>query len=163
MNRTDVDSLSDYMYWATNRLLEAAERLTPEAFAAPSVVTTRDLRSTLVHELDVEWSWRLNLQRRLGEDEAELRPDDYPDLASPRAHWRRDGAEMRSWLASLTDEDLSAEVDSDLTNNRLPLWQYLVHIVVHAVQQQSDAATLLTLAGESPGDLGYLEYLRTRR
>jgi uncharacterized damage-inducible protein DinB len=85
------------MYWATNQLLDAAERLTPEAFTAPAVVTTRDLRSTLVHELDVEWSWRLNLQRRLGEDEAELQPDDYADLASPRAHWRRDEVEMRSW------------------------------------------------------------------
>lgn len=163
MNRTDVDSLFDYMYWATDRLLDAAERLTPEAFTAPSVVTTRDLRSTLVHELDVEWSWRLNLQRRLGEDEAELRADNYPDLPSLRAHWRRDAAEMRSWLASLTDDALSAEVDSDLTTNRLPLWQYLVHIVVHAAQQQSDAATLLTIAGQSPGELGYLEYLRTRR
>jgi uncharacterized damage-inducible protein DinB len=123
-------------------------------------VTTRDLRSTLVHELDVEWSWRLNLQGRLSEDEAELKADDYADVASLRAHWQRDEAEMRAWIASLTDDDLASDVASDLTKDRRPLRQYLVHIVVHATQQQADAATLLTLAGQSPGELGYLEYLR---
>jgi len=160
MQRTDVDSLFDYMYWANGRILDAAERLGPDEFTGPSAVTTRDLRSTLVHELDVEWSWRLNLQGRLSEDEAELNADDYPDVASLRAHWRRDEAEMRAWVASLTDEDLASDVASDLTKDRRPLWQYLVHIVVHATQQQADAATLLTLAGQSPGELGYLEYLR---
>jgi uncharacterized damage-inducible protein DinB len=69
MERTDIDSLFDYMYWANDRILDAAELLTPDEFIAPSVVTTRDLRSTLVHELDVEWSWRLNLQGRLSEGE----------------------------------------------------------------------------------------------
>jgi uncharacterized damage-inducible protein DinB len=160
MERTDIDSLFDYMYWANDRILDAAELLTPDEFIAPSVVTTRDLRSTLVHELDVEWSWRLNLHGRLSEDVEELRPDAYPDVASLRAHWRRDEAEMRGWVASLTDDDLASDVASDLTKDRWPLWQYLVHIVVHATQQQADAATLLTLAGRSPGELGYLEFLR---
>jgi uncharacterized damage-inducible protein DinB len=160
MQRADVDSLVDYMYWANNRILDAAERLAHDEFTSPSGPTTRDLRSTLVHELDVEWSWRLNLESRLSEDEQELKPEAYPDVATLRAHWRRDEAEMRAWVASLTDDDLASDVASDLTKDRRPLWQYLVHIVVHATQQQADAATLLTLAGQSPGELGYLEYLR---
>jgi uncharacterized damage-inducible protein DinB len=160
MQRADVDSLIDYMYWANNRILDAAQRLTPDEFTSPSGPTTRDLRSTLVHELDVEWSWRLNLESRLTEDEQELKPEAYPDVATLRAHWRRDEADMRVWVASLTDDDLASDVASQLTKDRRPLWQYLVHIVVHATQQQADAATLLTLAGQSPGELGYLEYLR---
>ena len=160
MHRADVHSLFEYMYWANGRILDAAERLGPDEFTAPSAVTTRDLRSTLVHELDVEWSWRLNLQGRLSEDEAELHADDYPGVASLRTHWRRDEAGMRAWVASLSDEDLASDVASDRTKDRRPLWQYLVHVVTHATQQQADAATLLTLAGQSPGELGYLEYLR---
>jgi uncharacterized damage-inducible protein DinB len=156
----DIDSLFDYVYWANGRLLDAVERLTPGQFVEPTVVTTRDLRSTLVHELDVEWSWRLNLQGRLNDGDEDLKPDAYPDVATLRDHWRRDEAEMRSWLGSLTDEDLGADVTSELTRDRRPMWQYLVHIVVHAAQQQADVATLLTLAGQSPGELGYLEYLR---
>jgi uncharacterized damage-inducible protein DinB len=160
MQRADVDSLIDYMYWANGRILDAAERLTPDEFTSPSTVTTRDLRSTLVHEQDDERSWRLNLSVQNAEDVEELKADAYPDVATLRAHWRRDEAEMRAWLASLTDDDLAADVVSGLTKDRRPLWQYLVHIVVHATQQQADAATLLTRAGRSPGEIGYLEYLR---
>lgn len=57
--------LIDYMYWVNGRLLDAAEPLAPAELAAPTAVTTRDLRATFVHELDVEWSWRLNLQGQL--------------------------------------------------------------------------------------------------
>jgi uncharacterized damage-inducible protein DinB len=162
MRKADVQTLVDYMYWANRRLLDAAKGLSPEELAATSAPTTRDLRATLVHELDVEWSWRLNLQGRLSEDEADLRPEDYPDVSAIREHWRRDEAEMRSWLDSLSEEEIAAEVYSGLTGNSLPLWQFLMHIVFHATQQQADAATLLTLAGRSPGDLGFLEYVRRR-
>jgi hypothetical protein len=34
---------------------------------------------------------------------------------------------------------------------------------MHAAQQQADAATLLTRAGHSPGEIGYLEFLRDGR
>ena len=77
------------MYWVNHRLLDAAARLSTAEFVQTDAATTRDLRSTLVHELDVEWSWRLRLQGRADEDEAELRPEDYPDVAALRAHWER--------------------------------------------------------------------------
>jgi uncharacterized damage-inducible protein DinB len=160
MNKADLEHLLDYMYWVNYRLLDAAERLSLEQMNGPSDVTTRNLRATLVHELDVEWSWRLNLQGKLTDAEEELKPDDYPDVAAIREHWRRDEAEMRAWFGGLTDEDMSKAVHSDLSRDDRPLWQYLLHVVFHAAQQQADAATLLTLAGESPDDIGYLEMAR---
>jgi uncharacterized damage-inducible protein DinB len=164
MRKSDIQLLFDYMYWVNHRLLESAADLPPERFRAPAATTTRDLRTTLVHELDVEWSWRLNLQGRDDEagSEQELRAEDYADVGALREHWARDEAEMRSWLDGLTDEDLSTEVPSTFTGDRRPLWQYLFHIVSHAAQQQADAATLLTLAGRSPGEVGFLEFLQTR-
>ncbi|MBA2487950.1 MAG: hypothetical protein H0V36_01345 [Chloroflexi bacterium] len=68
---------------------------------------------------------------------------------------------MRDWLESLKEEDLEAPTSSAFTGDRRPLRQYLMHIVMHGAQQQADAATLLTLAGRSPGETGYLEYLRS--
>jgi uncharacterized damage-inducible protein DinB len=162
VRKADVLHLIDYMYWVNGRLLDATEPLTTAELAAPTAVTTRDLRATLVHELDVEWSWRLNLQGQLTEATEELRPEDHADVAELRDHWRRDEAEMRSWLDPMTDEDIAAPVRSDLSKDARPLWQYLLHIVFHATQQQADAATLLTLAGRSPGDIGYLEMMRER-
>jgi uncharacterized damage-inducible protein DinB len=162
MNKGDALHLLDYMYWVNHRLLDAADGMSTDELAAPPTATTRDLRATLVHELDVEWSWRLNLQGALTDAEEELKPEDYPDLATIRAHWRRDEAEMRAWIEPMTDDDIQAPVHSDLSADDRPLWQYLLHIVFHAAQQQADAATLLTLAGRSPGDIGYLESVRPR-
>jgi uncharacterized damage-inducible protein DinB len=163
VNRADVQSLFDWLYWVNHRLLDAAEALDDAAFRAPSKVTTRSLRETFVHELDVEWSWRENLRGKALEEwgpDEELKPEDFPDLRSLRDRWLRDEDEMRSWLDSLSDRDVAGLAASAFTDDRRPLWQYLMHIVSHAAQQQADAATLLTLAGRSPGEIGYLEYLR---
>jgi uncharacterized damage-inducible protein DinB len=161
MQKADIESLFDYMYWVNGRLLDAAARLSTAEFVMIDAVTTRNLRATLVHELDVEWSWRLRLQDRSDEDEAEVRPEDFPNVAALRARWEQDEAEMRAWLAKLTDEDLARIVGPKPMKHPFALWQYLTHILMHAAQQQADAATLLSLAGESPGELGYLEFLRT--
>lgn len=161
MDTLDVAVLFDYMYWVNRRLLDAAGQLSPEDFLASTTVTTRNLRATLVHELDVEWSWRQNLRGRVGEDDAELDPERYPDVESLAEHWGRDEAEMRSWIDSLTNQQLTVETYSTFTEERRPLWQFLVHIVTHAAQQQADAATLLSLAGRSPGELSFLEWLST--
>jgi uncharacterized damage-inducible protein DinB len=163
VNRADVQSLFDWMYWVNHKLLDAADGVDDETFRAVSKVTTRGLRDTLVHELDVEWSWRENLQGKdiddWGPDE-ELRSEDFPNLKSLRKRWDRDEEEMRTWLASLTDRQVEGLARSAFTDDRRPLWQYLMHLISHAAQQQADAATLLTLAGRSPGEIGYLEYLR---
>ncbi len=162
MRKDDVSVLFDYMYWVNHRLLDRAGRLTSEGFVESAAVTTRNLRATFVHELDVEWSWRENLRGRVGDDDAELDPNDYPDVASLNEHWQRDEAEMRQWLSSLSDAELAAEVYSTFTDERRPLWMFLVHIVTHAAQQQADAATLLSVADQSPGELTFLEYLSSR-
>ena len=165
MKTADIKILFDHLYWVNGRLLDAAAGLTPSQFREPTRVTTRDLRATLVHELDVEWSWRLNLQGRSldewGPDE-ELKAEDYPDVASLREHWQRDEAEMRAWLATLSDEDTQGPVPSAFTEDQRPLWQYLLHILTHGCQQQADAATLLSLGGRSPGELDYLAYVKSQ-
>ena len=48
MNKADVESLIDWMYWVNHRLLAAADGLTEAKFRAPSKVTTRGLRDTFV-------------------------------------------------------------------------------------------------------------------
>ena len=98
MNKADIQHLIDYMYWVNHRLLDAAEQLSTDELIASTTITMRNLRATLVHELDVEWSWRLNLQGRLTDAEEDLRPEDFPDVAAIRERWTRDEAEMRAWL-----------------------------------------------------------------
>jgi uncharacterized damage-inducible protein DinB len=165
MKRDVVIDLIDWMYWVNHQLLDACSRLSDEAFAGPASLGGRDLRATLVHELDVEWSWRLALEDRPESEwgsAEELRAEDFPTVEVLRERWATDESEMRAWLSTLSEADLEAEAAPGLSSVRRPMWQFLAHIVSHAAQQQADAATLLTLAGASPGDIGYLEFLGQR-
>jgi uncharacterized damage-inducible protein DinB len=164
VRQTDVTTLFDYMYWVNHRLLHKTSELSNAQFTATDSgsPTTRNLRATLVHELDVEWSWRLNLQQRNDEDAGELDPADFPDIHTLIARWNEDERTMREWLATLTDDDLARNVDSTLTRDRHPLWNYLMHIFTHAQQQQADTATILSQLGHSPGDIGFIAWLHQR-
>jgi len=161
MRTSDVVTLLDHLYWVRDAILEAAGQLPPATFGATGTVTIRDLRATLVHELDVQWSWRERLRGADWEEwgpDAELRGENYPTVEAVRAHWIRDEAEMRAWLGVLTDADLDATPVRD--EDRQPLWHYVMHFYSHGLQQFSEAAVLLTQAGQSPGDIGFLEFVQ---
>lgn len=164
MRRQDLLTLFGFNYWANRHLLAVAAALTSEEWMAPSDLTTRDLRATLVHALDVEWSWRARLQKRPKPEWApdkELRPADYPDVPTLAAHWARDEAEMLGWIGSLDDATLGAPWSDEGEKKGFPLWYFLVHIITHSQQQRSDAALLLTRAGHSPGNIEFLDYADT--
>jgi uncharacterized damage-inducible protein DinB len=156
MRQRELATLFDYMYWANQRILETAARLTNAQFTLPSVIAGRDLRATLVHTLDTEWSWRLRLQGHPDAEKA-LSVSDYRNVAALADHWKRDEAEMREWVATLDDETLARSIDPD-RNDRHPLWFYLVHLVTHSHQHRSESAQLLTQLGRSPGDIDFLDY-----
>ncbi len=164
METTEAIRLIDYVYWMRDRITRQAAALEPGDLISADPVTTRDLRATLVHELDVEWSWRERLRGSSSDDwgpDAELKPDDYPNLDAILDHWRRDEAEMRDWVAGLSQADLRSPAPHE-RDHAYPLWYFLMHLVMHAGQQFSDAAVLLTELGLSPGDLGFLEYADVR-
>jgi uncharacterized damage-inducible protein DinB len=157
----DAVTLFEHLYWIRDRVLGAAAELGAGTFTSGDTVTNRDLRATLVHELDVQWSWR---ERLKGADwaewgpDAELKADDYPTVESVAEHWQRDERDMRDWLASLIDADLDAPPVRD--EDRQPLWHYVMHLYSHGLQQFSETAVLLTRAGRSPGDIGFLEFVQ---
>ena len=159
MRRKDLETLFGFSYWMKDRVLECAAKLTTAEFQAPSGVTTRDLRGTLVHTLDVESSWRARLRRQ--PEPKELTAADYPRVRDLIEHWRRDEAEMRTWLATLDDERLAAIHDLEPGSppkERFPLWYYVMHIHTHTQQQLSDAAVLLTRMRQSPGNIDFLDF-----
>lgn len=155
-----IAPLLDYLYWLRDRVLATATELPDDAYRNAPVVGARDLHATLVHELDVEWSWR----RRLRDDPAvydraaELTPADLPDRPSLVERWRVDEREMRGWLAGLEP----GELDQPVTRNGLEghsLSVYLAHVIEHGVTELATAAAILHGMGRSTGDLGVLDAL----
>jgi uncharacterized damage-inducible protein DinB len=165
VKRADLELLLDHLYWMRHQIAAAAQSMPADDFLSTAAANGRDLRQTLVHELDVEWSWRQRLSSAPAEAsgaEAELKPADYPTLDSILDHWRRDESEMRSWLAGLTDSELEAE-PADPRLHGFPLWQYAYHMIAHGVEQLTAASVILSAVGRSPGDLDFLNAMDARR
>jgi uncharacterized damage-inducible protein DinB len=159
MRVNDIAALFEYLYWIRDRALAQAAELTPATFVDAGTVAYRDLRATLVHELDVERSWRLRLQGAPNDVwDVTLQAADYPDVSTLADHWQRDAAETLDWLSGLTDDDLATAVTANGLEG-FTLSTYLVHVVMHGVESLSAAAILLHRAGQSMGDVGYLEFI----
>jgi uncharacterized damage-inducible protein DinB len=156
MRHDEVGALVEYLYWVRDRVLAAARSLPDDEFRSRETVTTRDLRATLVHQLENEWAWRIRLSEG-SFPSGDLDPADYPTLEDLVSGWRREETELRAWLGRVSDVQLGEAPAGD--ENVLPLWQSLVYVVTHGIQQFSEAAVLLTRLGHSPGEIGFLEFL----
>ena len=167
MQPTDIALLFDHLYWIRDKILDAADQ--PQIdWPGEAPIGLRDLRATLVHELDVEWSWRRRLE---GADRTDFPPeyeelvaDDFDDVAAIRDRWLEDEGEMRAFLASLTAEDLVGPCRVEKRGPGHELWTHLQHLYTHGLQQFSDAAWLLSSQQDgSPGEIDFLEFLEARQ
>ena len=162
MQPSDLRDLFDYLFWMKDRAFEQVSTLPAATFLSSGDIVYRDLRATLVHELDVERSWRLRLQGAPRDHwDVTLIPEDYPDAAAVAADWRDEQTETVAWLAGLSDAGLVAPVTLNGLDG-FPLSTYLIHVVMHGIESLSATAVLLHRAGASMGDVGFLDFMDTR-
>lgn len=157
-----IHALYDYNYWATERVLNAAGRLNPEQFFAPTDLSHGSLWGTLVHILGAEWIWRSRFAEGVSPT-AVLSEEDFPTLEALRSRWQAEEKSMRDFLAGLKEEDLNQVIHYKSTRGKPyanTLWQLLVHLANHGTQHRSEAAVLLTNYGASPGDLDLILFFR---
>ena len=175
MKVDEVKLLYDYNEWADARILAACARVSPEQYAAPSSIGTghRGLRATMVHMLDNIWQWRITLQGFYNEpladeaayDATELHEDAFPTFAALRERWTTEQREMRAYLDTLTEETLNGTIRYVIPGavREFVVWHILLDgIIIHATQHRSEAATLLTGYGQSPGDYDFTMFLNER-
>ena len=160
MNIRDLQTLYDYNYWATRRILVASVQVSQEQFLAPTAYSFASLRGTLVHILDAEYGWRMLCQHQTLT--AVMDETAFPSFEALEQRWNGEEGAMRDYLARLRDDDLTKYVrymtDSGHKREQL-LWHYLLHVVNHGTQHRSEAAAILTGYGHSPGDLDFTEFL----
>ena len=162
-----VRDLYAYNRWATELVLDAAEKLTPEQLLAPGTAGHGSVRDTLVHFMRAQKGWLSWWDGSLSANDAyNLRwdPADYPDVAALRSLWASLEAQTEAFARGLSDADLARVYENTLPNGlvtRLLLSKMMLHVANHGTQHRSEVAAMLTDFGQSPGDLDYIGYVFT--
>jgi uncharacterized damage-inducible protein DinB len=151
MQLSDVRYLFGYDRWASLRVLDATIGIDAGTWAEPNAVGDRGLGGILVHALGAHQRWRTGLSGAAG---PRPRPEDepLPSVEGLRAAWEAEWVALDAWLDRLDDAAMAA------TDEGIPYWEMLAHVVNHGTQHRSEAAALLTTAGRSPGDLDMIFY-----
>jgi uncharacterized damage-inducible protein DinB len=145
---TQTRQLLLYTLWADRVCLEAAREVPLEALTRDAGVSFGSLLGTLSHILRSQRRW---LARLTGQ--AAPQPDDFPDLGALAAGWSETAAQLEFFLASLTEDQLAAEItweDTEIGAVTRPLWQPVSHMVNHSTYHRGQAVSLLRQLGHQP-------------
>jgi len=160
-----VRSLYRFNHWATERVLIAAEGLTPEQWLRPGTAGQGSIRDTLAHQIRAQKGWLAWWDGSLSAEEAyaiRLNATELPDLPALRAAWSEVERATQSFIGRLNDARLEEVYSTPLPDGstfRLQLWPMMLHVANHGTQHRSEVAAMLTAFGHSPGDLDLIVFL----
>jgi uncharacterized damage-inducible protein DinB len=164
MQLADLRTLLDYHYWARDRVLEAAGRLTPEQFTRDLGSSFRSVRDTLAHMYSSEWAWYSRWQGH--SPTAHLPAEQFPDVAALRQAWAEHETKMRQFVDALGEAGVGREFSFKLLNGQEAsslFWQMLQHVVNHASYHRGQVTTLLRqLGAEPPKSMDLIAYYRRK-
>ena len=147
-----------YTEWATNRLLEAAAKLSREDLERDFGTADRSVIGTLTHVFGAERIWLARIEGAPPEV-----PSGY-DLARLASEWRELDGRWHAWASRLTPESAEATVSyRDLKGNPWvsPVWQIVLHVVNHGTHHRGQVAGFLRSMGHVPPPLDLIAYYRT--
>jgi uncharacterized damage-inducible protein DinB len=153
----------DYTTWATERLLDAAAKLTPEELTRDFGTADKSVVGTLAHAFAADRVWMSRIQ---GKPPGKFITPEDRDLAVLRREWPALLQAWKEWAAGLTDENVSAMASyQDLKGNAwtTPLWQIVLHVVNHGTHHRGQVSGFLRAMGHVPPPLDLMAYYRERR
>ena len=155
-------TLVGYHRWTGQRLLGAAERVSADELAAGELSWGSAFK-TLLHVLDVSYSWRLVAEGAQSPgwvwDVAPLE-----DLESVRRFWEAEDERLAAFVESLGPDDADRVVEkSNWPGHPFRTWQIVAHIVNHQVEHGNEIGWELTELGHSPGGLGFIAFIDSVR
>lgn len=156
MPKNQLILLMQYNFWANGRILATCAQLSWDVFTRPVQPDPGwgNLRAILIHTLDTEMGWRHHLQAH--EEDTILQEANFTDFAMLKAQWQAEQQAWHNYLTELPPED----IHTTPAGGHLTIWQTILHVIMHSAQHRSEAATILTSHGRSPGELDFDVFLR---
>jgi uncharacterized damage-inducible protein DinB len=165
MNLNELQTLLEYHYWARDRLLDAAERLSPEQFTRNLGNSFPSVRDTLVHLYSADWIW---CSRWEGESPtAMLSAEKFSDVAAIRTAWTNQERRVRAVLETLGEAGILQVLEYRGVNGQPQaevFWQQCQHVVNHGSYHRGQITTLLRqLGAEPPKSMDLIAFYRQRQ
>jgi uncharacterized damage-inducible protein DinB len=164
MQPQEIQALAHYHTWANDRLMRRAVHLSTEQLQTPSWLSQKTVVATLVHMLDVQWSWRQVCETsRL--PSTYISTSDFATMKQFRRAWQADDQALVSYTTTLSEEQLGQPITYSWPQARprtKPLWHILLHIINHGTHHRAEVGQYLATIDRSPGDMDLLNYLATR-
>jgi uncharacterized damage-inducible protein DinB len=162
MNHAELKTLLDYHYWARNRILDAAGKLTAEQYNSDLSSSFRSIRETLVHVYSAEFIW---CERWSGQAPAGmLLASDYPDIVTLRSEWLKLENKMRTFLDGLGEDGIHRVIVYKTFAGQefsQVYWQMLQHVVNHASYHRGQITTMIRqLKAAPPQSMDMVTYYR---
>jgi uncharacterized damage-inducible protein DinB len=147
MNITDLETLVEFHYWATRRVLDAVEPLSGDQFTRDLGNSFPSVRDTLAHLYGADWIW---CSRWQGESPSAL-PDPtlFPDLASLRTAWDEHEPVLRAVLKRFGEVGVDQPIEYTRNGVRQaqPFAQTFQHLVNHGTYHRGQVITMLRQLG----------------
>jgi uncharacterized damage-inducible protein DinB len=150
MNQRELQTLLDYHYWARDRMLDAAEKLTPDQFGRDLGSSFRSVRETVAHIYAAEWAW---CSRWNGVSPTAFPSDSPPDVPAIRAKWGVLESNVRAVLGRMGEQGVDRVIEYRMLNGetrRSIFWHMLQHVVNHASYHRGQVTTMLRQLGAAP-------------
>lgn len=160
----ELSRLYHYDEWATNKLIDAAEKVDSARLQKDLGASFGSLQGTLVHIYGAQFIW---LARWKGSTPAGLPTvEQIPNVAELKDRWQKLRGEFREFLKSKTQEQLEQPFAyKDLKGNSWSeaLYQQIQHVMFHSMYHRGQVVTLLRQLGEIPPQTDLIAYYRTAK
>ena len=156
MDRLDLKDYFEQTWKAREKLLDAAEKLTPEEWAREFDFSWKSMQLIFAHIIEVERSWMLEDIRgkkypALAEAEIQRR---YATPEKARAQGREVADITRSVLADYAAPAKMREArdasGADGSPTQLTVEEILTHVFTHELRHQGQLQVILRLLGKKP-------------
>jgi uncharacterized damage-inducible protein DinB len=151
-----------YSTWASRRLVDFAQKLTPEELTRDHHTADKSVLGTLVHVFAADRVWLARVQ---GRQQLFIDPEKDMKMEALVGDWPVVAAGWEAVLAAQTEESVLESIQ--YTNLKgepfaTPLWQILLHVVNHGTHHRGQVSGFLRAMGHVPPPLDLIFYYRER-
>ena len=155
-----VRQLLLYTLWADRVCLNSVEQVEAEDLTRDTGTSFGSLLGTLAHILGSQRLWLARFEGKALERGSDLAA--FPDWETLNAAWGETSAELGFFLASLTAEQVVADLTWTSTQGvtyTRPLWQPVLHLVNHGTYHRGQVVSQLRQLGYEPPSTDMIYFL----